>query len=52
MITNFPNSLDTADGKHIMMCMPDDNGSLFFISRNFFSMVVMDFVDAATASMA
>jgi hypothetical protein len=52
MIKNFPNSLDAADGKHIRMCTPDDSGSLFFISRNFFSMVVMVLVDAATASLA
>jgi len=52
MITNFPNSLDAADGKHTRMCTPDDSGSQFFISRNFISMVVMALVDADTASLA
>jgi hypothetical protein len=49
---NFPNSLEAADGKHIRMCTPDDSGSLFLISSNFFSMVDMALVDAATASLA
>jgi len=49
---NFPNSLGVADGKYMRMCTPDDSGSLFFISSNFLSMVVMALVDAVTASLA
>jgi hypothetical protein len=44
--TNFPNCLGAADGKHIRMCKPCDNGSLFFNYKNLFSTVLMVLVDA------
>jgi hypothetical protein len=42
---NFPTCLGAADGKHIRMCKPDDNGSLFFSYKNFLSMLLMALVD-------
>jgi len=35
--TNFPNCLGAVDSKHIRMCEPDSNESLFHNNKNFLS---------------
>lgn len=42
---NFPHCVGTIDGKHIRILQPWGTGSEFFISKNFFSIVLMAVVD-------
>ena len=41
----FPNCLDTADGKHISMLKPTGSGSQYYNYRDFFSILLLAFVD-------
>ena len=43
---NFPNCCRAVDGKHIVVRQPPGSGSLFFIYKNYFSIVLMAVVDA------
>jgi hypothetical protein len=43
---DFPNCIGAAEGKHVRMRKPNDNGSQFFSYKNFFSTVLMAVADA------
>jgi hypothetical protein len=42
---NFPNSVSQIDGKHIRIFCPSKTGSLFYNYKDFFSTVLLAFVD-------
>ncbi|KAG8227315.1 hypothetical protein J437_LFUL006756 [Ladona fulva] len=43
---NFPNCISAVDGKHIRIFCPGKSGSQFFNYKDFFSVVLLAFVDA------
>ena len=43
---NFPNCISAVDGKHVRIFCPGRSGSLFFNYKDFFSVVLLAFVDA------
>lgn len=45
-ITKFPNVIGDIDGKHIRIQKPDNGGSEDFNYKNYFSVVLMAWVDA------
>lgn len=43
---NFPNCISAVDGKHVRIFCPGKSGSQFFNYKDFFSVVLLAFVDA------
>ncbi|KAK5637903.1 hypothetical protein RI129_000131 [Pyrocoelia pectoralis] len=43
---NFPNCVAAVDGKHVRIFCPGKSGSLFYNYKDFFSIVLLAFVDA------
>lgn len=43
---NFPNCISAVDGKHVRIFCPKSSGSQFFNYKDFFSVVLLAFVDA------
>jgi hypothetical protein len=42
---NIPNCIGTTDGKHVMIQAPGRSGSLYFIYKKYFSIVLLALVD-------